>query len=184
MIDSDIAPLFWRQYSRLQPLVDRFKADSFAWAAEEVLEEYLDRLAGNNPQLPPLTRDEVEHLPDRFRARVWNRLKKFGRRRKILLVEYPHQASRPVCDVPEPTTSAVVAARSGPSDRLVQDEEMAQVRSQVSCREWNIIWSLAEGRDYQALSQATRRPVGTLKSLVARCRKRVRDVLAASLMPS
>ena len=184
MPDSEIAHLFWQQYPLLQPLVDRYKADSYAWAAEEVLEEYLDRLAGGNPELPPLTQDEVEHLPDRFRARVWNRLKKFGRRRKILLAEYPHQAGRPVCDVPQPTSSTSAAARSAPSDRLIQNEDVAQVRLHVTPDEWGLLWSLAEGTDYEALSRVARRPVGTLKSVASRCRRRLRMVLAAAPMPN
>ena len=122
MPDSEIAHLFWEQYPSLQPLIDRYKADGFAWAADEVLDEYLDRLAGSNSKLPSLTRDEVKHLLERFKAQVWNRMKKYGRRRKILLEEYPLQAGRPVSDVPQPTPSAVAAARSAPSERLMLDD--------------------------------------------------------------
>lgn len=119
MPDPEIALFFWQQYSLLGPLIDRYKADGFAWAADEVLGEYLDRLAGSDPRLPSLTREELEHLLDRFKAQVWNRMKKYGRRRQILLEEYPLQAGRPVSDVPQPTPSAVAAARLAPCGRLI-----------------------------------------------------------------
>jgi len=47
-----------------------------------------------------------------------------------------------------------------------------------------LVMGLAEGTDYEALSRVVRRPVGTLKSVASRCRRRLRMVLAAAMMPN
>src|SRR5262245_8550180 len=136
---ADVAQSFWQKFPTLHQSANRFKADLHSWAIDEVLEEYLARLeeylarlAGSDPELLPLTAEEVEDLTTRFWGTVTNRKKKHRRRLKFLLEEWPYQVGRPVTDMPSPAASVIAEARNRPPAQLEQAEKLAWVRSQVS----------------------------------------------------
>jgi hypothetical protein len=155
MSERSVAQLFWQRFPTLQHYADRSKADPVAWAIEEILQEYLDRLAGA-PELPPLTAEEVEALPQEFWERVNNRKKKHCRRREIQLKEFAYKAGRVVSDLPKPPASAIAEARNRPGKELTETDELAWVRSHVGEDEWGLIWALAAGGDYAALAKRLR----------------------------
>ncbi len=100
-------------------------------------------------------------------------MKKYCRRRRILLEGYPLLAGRAVTDLPQPASSTIADARNQPIEQLGLVEEVEGVRSLVSPIEWDLLWGVAEAADYEGLSQQVSKPIGTLKSKVARCRRRL-----------
>jgi hypothetical protein len=166
---------FWDKFRLIQKHTDPRKIDPQSWAIDEVIGEYLNRVDATNPDVEPLTDEEIEELPGAFWDRVWNKKKKHRRRRRIALTRFPHETGRPVVDLPEPSKSAIDHARNNPDESLDRTSAVAAVKAQVSRREWQLLWAHAYGRTFAELSIDWGEAIGTLKSRLARCRKRLRD---------
>jgi hypothetical protein len=176
MTDDDVAGLFWQKFPQLQRYADRARADCRAWAIDEGIETLLDRMAGGDQ--PSLTATDVEALPKSLWKLVANRKKKHGRRREIALKVLPWNPPRAMAHELHPSPSAISEARNGPAHRLVGAETEAMVRSKVTPEQWRVLLRVATGEGYEALASELERPVGTLKSQVARCRKRLEAAVA------
>ncbi len=174
MSHAVIAPAFWQKFALIHRHADSFTLHFKAWAIDEVMEEYLDRQAGLHPKLKPLTDAEIESLPDAFWDKVWNRKKKHRRRREAALNRFPYETSKQTTDMPQPRTSAIHDARHAPDDEIDRQVLVKKIRARVDDREWYLMFQLAEGRSYADLAKEQRQAVGTIKSVVFRCRARLR----------
>lgn len=157
---------FWNKFQEVNRFTDPRRIDDQAWAIDEVTERYLDRLADKS-----LT--EVEDLTKQFWKEVWNKKKKYRRRRQFLLTRFPNE-SRNV-DMPEPSKSAIDESRYHAG--LHTAELLEFVKSRVNDREWDLLVRSANEIPLDELSAEWGVPVGTLKSRLSRCRQRLRSEL-------
>jgi hypothetical protein len=174
MLHAKSVSAFWDKFRSIQNQADLRRVDHQAWAIDEVVSEYLERLDATDPDLKPLTDEEIEQLPGAFRLRVWNKKKKHRRRRRIVLTRLPRETGRPVVDVPDPSKFVIDHARNDLGDDLDRKSAAAAVRASVTEQEWKLLWARANDRSFEELSIEWGEAVGTLKSRVARCRRRLR----------
>jgi hypothetical protein len=150
----------WLLYALLQRTADANHLDSLAWANEERINDYLDIIAGGK-------------LPDDLLAmRVWlkylpgNRAQKHSRQRR-LLVRFRNDLHR---------VGLVVPSDPAPPDADAEEaDDLAQVRRRASEREWRLLCRAA-AEDLEGIAESENLPNGTLKSLLSRCRARLRQV--------
>jgi hypothetical protein len=148
----------WLLYALLQHTADANHLDSVGWANEERINDYLDIIAGGT--LPT----------DLLEIRIWlkylpgNRALKHTRRRRLLdrFRSDLHRTGLLVpSDSPSPDTDAEEA------------DELAQIRHRTSEREWHLLCRAAT-EDLRDVAKSESLPLGTLKSLLSRCRARLR----------
>jgi hypothetical protein len=143
----------WLLYTLLQFAADSRNLDALAWANDERVEAYLDVIAvATHPaEFTELT-CWLKHLPK-------NRAQKYARRRR-LLERHRHELHRP--DYPSPEAAAE------------QADDLARVRHLTNEREWDLL-RCAAADGLNAVAGAEGVPLGTLKSQLSRCRRRLRQ---------
>lgn len=149
-------PSEWETYRDLQTLADSPRLNDKSWAVDDVLDEHLIAKAKGLLHPDPETRQRTAD------NRITNRRKIHARRRQILLDGYAA------------TTTQTTATADRPDSRAERRERLAAIREQASRFEWFLLRCLARGRDYKRLAVRTRTSIGTLKSVVSRCRVRLR----------
>jgi hypothetical protein len=147
----------WEEYGVLQSKANRAKLDSYTWAIDDQLEQFLDSIKGRLPEDSEARSKLLHNL-------VLNRTKKHNRRCRMLEA---YCASAPSLD---PEREAI--------DRLYLEKTVGRLRSLVADREWRILCRLANGKGYEAVAAAERLNPSTLKSQVSRCRARLRQLVA------
>ncbi len=142
----------WLLYTLLQQAADSRSLNALAWANDERAEDFIDAIAdGTLPTEFTALGRCLKHLPG-------NRAQKHAHRRR-LLEQHRHALCRPT--LPPPVAVAE------------QADELAAVRRMTSDREWDLLNRVAaDGLGTIAVAEAM--PTGTLKSLLSRCRQRVR----------
>jgi hypothetical protein len=139
----------------MQQTADSRKLDPRAWANDERLDAYLDAMAGRT--LPP----ELTELSRWLRYLPGNRAQKHKRRCRL------QERFRNDLRRPEPPRPDVVAELS---------DELAWLQSGTTKREWRLLYQgVVEGLEAVAKSEGMR--LGTLKSLLSRCRARLRQTV-------
>ena len=142
----------WLLYTLLQRAADSRSLDALAWANDERAEDFLDALAdGTLPTEFTEIRRWLKHLPG-------NRAQKHAHRRR-LLEQHRHTLLRPT--LPPPVAVAE------------QADELAALRRMTSDREWDLLNRVAAD-GLRTVAVAESMPMGTLKSLLSRCRQRLR----------
>ena len=150
--DGPTARQPWLLYAVPQHSADGHRLNALAWANDERIAAYLDALIVRKPpadfsKLGPW----LKHLPG-------NRAQKHARRRR-LLERFRNDLHRP--GFPRPDAVAE------------QADGLARLRSRMTAREWHLLRrAAAEGLKTVAESEGLR--LGTLKSLLSRCRARLR----------
>lgn len=151
----------WSDYACLQEQSDRIKTIKHkAWAVEDQLNAFLDSLAKCSLPAEKTTREKwLINL-------ATNRQKKHRNRSRLL-------QKWMVTVRPEFSPSELTILK------LVQDEQLAQVRTLTTEQEWRILYGLSLDRDYKTIAQSESISVAALKAKVSRCRHRLRERLAA-----
>jgi DNA-directed RNA polymerase specialized sigma24 family protein len=96
----------------------------------------------------------------RNRARKW-------RERDALLRREGHRLSAPTGETP----------LAG----MLREEERTMVRSNVTASDWELIVATLDG-DYAGAAEQACLPVGTVKSRVSRCKRRLRETLSQAMV--
>lgn len=154
---SSVRPDLWSEYAALQKKADRVKLDPYAWAIEDQANHFLDSITTSLPQNAEARTLQLENL-------LHNRIKKHGRRRRLL------DEDRCSGRTGEVSPEEIVVHQIDLSNRI------KSIRNGVSDEEWRILCCLALGQDYVAVAAAERISVLALKSKVWRCRRRLRGV--------
>jgi len=148
----------WEEYGILQRKASRAKIDSFTWALEEELNYFLDSVPGRLPADPQVRSKFLHNL-------TLNRTKKYSRRTK-LLEQHQH----------------TLAPERSPEHEALQNlslvETTMRLRAAATPVEWRILYSLAQGDDYQTVAGREGISVTSLKSKVCRCRQRLKAIAA------
>ena len=148
-------PDFWQEYALLQQRADRPKIDAQAWAFEEQTNEYLTAIASQSVNADAPTRSRtVKNLG-------------INRRRKHVHRQFLLVANSTLIYPPPGKTEAV----------LIAGMTIAFLRRFATPDEWRLLELIAMGTDYRAIATAERRTVSGIKSLVSRCRSRLRTAL-------
>jgi hypothetical protein len=142
----------WLLYTLLQQAADDRTLNALAWANDERAEDFLDTIVGGTlpTEFTELAR-WLKHLPG-------NRAQKHARRRRLLR-QHRHDLRRPALPSPEAVAE--------------QADELAAVRRTTSDREWELLNRVAAD-SLGTVAVAESMPTGTLKSLLSRCRHRLR----------
>lgn len=143
----------WEAYASLQRRADRDKIDALTWAFEEQATEFLNsQIDGNVSSIDPAKRRKtINNL-------AINRRKKH-RHREILL-----QRNAGVFNTTIPSPESTVIARW----------TLEVFRNLTTDREWEILQQLANGDDYKAIALAQHLTLGAVKSVISRCRTRLK----------
>jgi hypothetical protein len=146
--DLGALPLKWRAFARRHRFADAATIDPKAFGVDDQLDEMLLGIDG-----PPRTDEQLFTL-------LQNRARKHRRRRRQLLGDYARQ--RMLFDL------------SPPIDRLIRHDDIALVRQNTTNREWRCVWLLAHNESYAAIAADTGLTPGAARSIVSRCRARLR----------
>ena len=144
----------WLLYALLQYTADAQNLDALAWANEDRINEYLDLIA--NGELPEDLLDLrvwLKHIPS-------NRTQKHVRRRHLLKRFRNDLLSRQRFPRPEA--------------KAEQDDQKARVWRLTSDREWRLL-NRAAVEGLEAIAESEGLQMGTVKSLLSRCRARLRQ---------
>jgi hypothetical protein len=145
--------ILWHEYARLQKVTNRSKVDAQAWAFEEQANEFLTAVASETVVADGLT------LSTTLKNLASNRRRKHVHRQVLL---HSNQALL----YPSLTSSeAVVIARM----------TIESLRNLATPSEWRILEHIALGDNYRTIAAGERRTVAGIKSLVSRCRSRLKS---------
>src|SRR5207302_2584703 len=147
----------WEEYAVLQSKANRAKLDSYTWAIDDQLEQFLDSIKGRLPADSEARSKLLHNL-------VLNRTKKHSRRCRMLEA---YRAPTPALDLEGETI-----------DRLYVRKAVARVRSLATHQERRILWHLANGESYEGMARAEGLSVSALKTKVSRCRSRLKRAAA------
>lgn len=149
----------WLLYALLQHTADAQKLDMHAWANEDRINEYLDYIdSGNLPSDLLGLRVWLKHAPG-------NRCQKYARRYR-LIERYRNDLVRSEIPCPEGDPER--------TDELAR--ELANVRRLTSDREWHFL-KRAATESLESIAESENLPLGTVKSILSRCRARLRSAL-------
>ena len=148
-------PPKWRDFARCHQRADASNINSKAFGIDEQLDVMLTATVTG-------TLRSEEQL---FTLRQ-NRSRKHRRRHAQLLSSYARQLR--------------LFEETNPLDILVNDEDIMKVRSSTTEREWQCLWLLALGESFGDIAAAIGVCPGTAKSLVSRCRARLRLLLTTA----
>ena len=148
MTPPESALPFWTLVRQLQHTADNSHLDYRSWVADEQLTELLER-----SDRADLASEEVAmfNRQTRYRAR-----KLFDRSRML----------------------RAFAERRAESEREARDSTAVSaedIRRLITIGDWELLFRLANGTDYETLATERGVPVGTLKSSVSRLRREIRQ---------
>jgi hypothetical protein len=143
----------WQEYLLLQKRADRSKIDSQTWAYEEQATEFLNRLGSGT--LPT----ETGRRSSGIRNLAINRRRKYANRQVLL------SKQAPLLYPPTQDVETTVLLRLN----------LASLKEFMTPDEWRVFERIAIGEDYRVIAVAEHRTIPALKSLVSRCRTRLRS---------
>jgi hypothetical protein len=150
----------WLLYAVLQQTAESHTLDFLAWANDERAKDFLDKIAdGTLPTTFTELGRWLKYLPN-------NRAKKHFRRLS-LLQRYRTDLVRVGLLVPPDPPS--------PDAHLLQTERLADLQSRTTNSEWHLL-QRAAAEPLMAIAASESLPLGTIKSLLSRCRRRLRMV--------
>jgi hypothetical protein len=166
----------WLLYAVLQHTADARRLDSLAWASDERLAAYLGGVAdGELPGDPAELGPWLKHL-------LANRAKKHFHRWRLL--ERFHGRYRRTTP-PRPRVTPLRPGLAAPYHQTGVEQadavthNLARVRSQATPREWHLLRRAASER-LHVIAESEGLTLGTLKSLLSRCRARLRQAALAT----
>lgn len=156
--DSVLEP-HWAKVEALQNrLRNRTKIDHKAFALDEQIDEFLEAL-GNG------------ELPDEPDQENWltnletNRQRKYRHRSQLLS---NHAAEFEIS----------ISTRTQ-LDLAIENERVRLIETLTTRREFSILYRLASGEEYRAIAVTEAVTVAALKTMICRCRQRLRNHLSA-----
>lgn len=157
MEDDSVLDPIWTRYAQLREQVEKRPLDHRTWALEEELNAYLDAV-GNGDVFADS--DEVDRWLDNLDA---NRRKKYRRRAELFKQHF---------------TLTITTSFRTQLDELIEFERVQIVRKLTTEREFRVLCRRALEDTYEAIAATELLSVPALKTLVCRCRRRLRQSTA------
>lgn len=151
-IASTAAPVSWPVYLSYQHEADSHVANSRSFGRDEQLSKILQLIESGEP----VSSESIERL-DRNRAR------KFRDQRKKLLEVYA-------------SDDQVFANGTSAHENAVMNDRVAWVRNNTSDLEFRCLWLAASGLQCDEIAVRVSRKPSTVRSLISRSRKRLREL--------
>lgn len=148
----------WHYYAILQEEVSKTtKLGPRASALEEKLNVFLRDMENNNLPNDEASRDK------KFLNLEINRQRKYKHRENLLSIWA--------------ATVLEQEFEDNTINRIILEEEIAEVRGLTSYEEWRILWALANDNSYKEVAEEENIGFSSLKTRISRLRKRLRNSL-------
>ena len=151
-ISNASAPLLWPDYDSQQSIADPPVLNSRAFARDEKLSKILNHIESKIP----ISQESIDSIEG-------NRTRKFRGHRKILLEKIAGWD-----EVLDPGDAAF--------ENAVINERIEWVRENSTEFEFRCMYSIASGSTYEELATEVSRKPSTIRSIVSRCRTRLKNL--------
>ena len=155
-ISNASAPLLWPNYDTQQRIADPQVLNSRAFARDEKLSKILNHIESEIP----ISQESIDSIEG-------NRTRKFRGQRKILLEKIAGWD-----EVLDPGDAAF--------ENAILNERIEWVRENSTEFEFHCLYSIASGSTYEELATEVSRNSSTIRSIVSRCRNRLRKLILSA----